>query len=36
MTEGNAQREWKKSCDASRADTTDFQRFEKVVFLAKS
>ena len=36
LIEVDAQRERKKSRDMSRANTTDLQRSEKVVLLAKS
>ena len=36
LIEGDTQREWKKSRDTSRADTTDLWRSEEVVLLAKS
>ena len=35
LIERDAQRERKKLCDTSCADTTDFWRSEKVVLLAK-
>ena len=35
LVKGDAQREWKKSHDTLRADTTDLWRFEEIALLAK-